>query len=37
MVDSAYKVSNAPYLIRSSNVVPDDVDGIRVNRDAISI
>ena len=37
VVDSAYKVGNAPFLIKSSQRDPDDLNEIAVNRDATSI
>ena len=37
VVDSAYKVGMAPYLIKSSNVDPDNPELIAINRDATSI
>ena len=37
VVDSAYKVGNAPFLIRSSNRDPEDINGIAINRNATSI
>ena len=37
VVDSAYKVGNAPYLVKSRNIDPDDDLAIAINRDATSI
>ena len=37
VVDSAFKISNADYLIKSSQSDPLDVDKLRLNRQATSI
>ena len=37
VVDSAYKVGDAPFLIKSSNIDPFNEDEILINRDATSI
>ena len=37
VVDSAYKVGNAPYLVKSSNINPDDDLAIATNCNATSI
>ena len=37
VVDSAFKVINAPYLIKSSNVDPMDLESIAINSNATSV
>ena len=37
VVDSAYKVGDAPFLIKSSNIDPFNEEDILINRDATSI
>ena len=37
VADSAFKVANAPYLVKSLNIDPFDTEAILVNRDEASI